>query len=230
MRVIAAPLQADLPAEVTMRPVAANVKVNGLGFEIYSVDSLLAPGAARALIATAWSGAGGDAPVLREQTGAWLVLTRKTGTHEQTVQLRPAARGGSVGYLSDLDLAASMSMTPLPALPLPAGARIVSVTQSADSGAEATLFTVAVPLAPREAVRELQRAAARHHWRGLNLNLNLGLALGRGGHEASAATAGQRDVQLSLQRGAEDLEIIIGPAAAGSSLVINQRRRVLRSP
>jgi len=191
------------------------MRINGLAVEVYAVQAAEMPELAMARVAQAWARESAAPPPHQQQGGPWALLSRHRDTRAQTLQLQPAAGGGSAGYLSEIDLAAAPAPLPRPALPLPASARLVSVTESHDAGIEARQFSYWAPLSSLQALQELQRTITRGRWQVTGESIAVLAQRAQGGE----------DLLLALQRGDDDLQLVLARAAGGSSLVINQRHR-----
>jgi hypothetical protein len=200
----AAPVTGAAPDEFEVSSSVQHTQINGLEINIRAVSSAIAPGRACAATAQRWSRAGQSIAAACTRAGVWLLVSRRTGVLEQTLQLQPAA-GGSVGYLSELDLTARPGAPPLPLLPLPLGARVTEVVQSSEARAVVVQFTVRLPAAPATALRQLIACAREHSW---------------------AVT--RMSSVVDFRRGAVAVRGIVDQDFGGSSIVLIERRAVRR--
>jgi hypothetical protein len=207
----------DLPQDIAVSSAGQAIKVNGLRLTLFALQSALAPEAANARIVDSWSrSVPGDLPAAAHSNN-WIVISRQLGTHQQVVQLTSAPGGGSVGWLSELDLAAVPERIALPALALPVGTRLMSATESGAGGAvPARQYTAWSPLSPSQVLRQLQQALGRERWQVSGVSMAALTARVRSGH----------DVLLALRRDTDDVQVVLGRSAGGTSLVINERQLV----
>jgi hypothetical protein len=202
----------DLPEQFSVVPVAQHVRVNGLPADIEAISTFADPQRACAWIAEHWEKLGYASLNGCRRRGEWLLVTRCVGLQEQTVQLR-GSRKGTFGYLSRLDLRARPTRPPWPRIPLPAGARVLSVMQSSAPGGEVVQFTVALPMPPAMALRRLGLDAGR-----------LGWAI------SDAPDPGSTGGMFELRRNSEELRGVVTGLAQGSGLVLVERVGAPRQP
>lgn len=158
-----------LPDQVSSAPLARQLRVNGLPMEIQAIASPWDPSESCARIIERWSRSG-RVPAMRcRWSGGWLLASACIGTREWTVQLR-AARAGSRGYLSGVDLSAHPAQPPAPRVPLLPGSQVRGVLES--SGGEAGTwqssvrqYTITLPGDPALAVPRLVERGSRLGWR-----------------------------------------------------------------
>ena len=120
----------DLPGEFAVTPIAQRLVLNGLPLEVAAVSAALALRPACDLIAGQWSRVRPAAVIGCRKSGDWLMVTRRAGSKLQTAQLRQST-DGVTGFISQVDLRFPAGQSAAPRLPLPMGARVVSVLQSA---------------------------------------------------------------------------------------------------
>ncbi len=202
----------DLPEQFSVVSVAQHVRLNGLPADIEAISTFADPQRACAWIAGHWEKLGYASLSGCRRSGEWLLVTRCVGLQEQTAQLR-GSPAGAIGYLSKLDLRARPAKPPWPRIPLPAGARVLSVLQSSVPGGEVVQFTVALPMPPAMALRRLGLDAGR-----------LGWAI------SDAPDPGSSGGMFELRRNSEELRGILTGLARGSGLVLVERVGARRQP
>ena len=202
----------NLSGDFAVAPVARQVRVNGLPLEISAISTGVDPQRACALIAKRWAGVDRAAVIGCRNTGSWMLVTRRVGRWEQTAQLR-ASPGGAAGYLSQIDLGTLPARSPVPLLPLPAGARVLSALQSIEPNAVTVQFAVSLPLSPAATVQQLSAAAAQHRWEISS--------------PAERIPAGR---MLEFRRGAVDVQVIVSRIAGGSGMVLVEHHAEIHQP
>ena len=208
----AAPAVSEMPEGFVVASVAQHLRINGLDIEISALSSAVSPERACALLAHRWRRASDSGPLDCRKAGAWLLITRCVGRRERTVQLR-AANDGTTGYLSELDVGARPATPPTPRLPLPSGARVLSVLQSSEPDGEIAQFTVGMPLPPAMALQQLRSGAVAHRWK-----------------VALPSYAASESKMLDFSHGPDDIRAIVVPVTGGSSVVLIERHTALRQP
>lgn len=202
----------NLSGDFAVAPMARQVRVNGLPLEISAISTGADPQRACALIAKRWAGIDRAAVIGCQNTGGWMLVTRRVGRWEQTAQLR-ASPGGAAGYLSQIDLGTLPARSPVPRLPLPAGARVLSALQSIEPNEATVQFSVSLPLSPAATVQQLSAAAAQHRW--------------EIGSPAVRIPAGR---MLEFRRGAVEVQVIVSRIAGGSGMVLVEHHAEIHQP
>jgi hypothetical protein len=201
---LAAPVVA-LPTDVVLANHAQSLIVNGVSVATYALRSVRSPAELGAIIDRFWRKGDASLPIVHQQAGEWLVVSRRDGGCIHTVQWRADVSGGSSGYYSAMNIEARPARGLLPLLPMPASVRIRSYVQSHEADAVRTQFIATIPMSTGPLVELLRRTALGQRW-----------VVGPRG------PTGQEAV-LALQRGAAELDLIVTPGSIGSTLVINQR-------
>jgi hypothetical protein len=207
-----------LPEDLVVAPVAQQMRINGLAVGISALGSEGSPEQACARIARQWQQLRNAQVSGCQRSGAWLLISRRIGMREQTVQLQASTRG-SVGLLSELDLSARPIAPPLPQLPLPAGAQVRNALQSGGQGEQIAQFTVDLPLPPAVAARQLQAVAQTQGWQS-----------GRQSGRQSGAARSPGAIVLDFERGSVDVGALLLGAGGASVLVLIERARSGRLP
>lgn len=182
--------------------VAESVSVNALGLSILQVQSKEAVAPLFDRIEKAWIDAGYD--VRRNQAEGWQVLAALSDKCLTTLQL--VDRTGAFGYLAVNKLTTKVARTP--ALPMPAGARILSTVSSEDDGRRATTLMLSATQSVNALATYYKQSLADDHWAGVKA---VG-TMGRDGRFSGAS--------VSAQRGRERIEVVI-VRDEGSKVVIN---------
>jgi len=202
----------NLPGDFAVTPVAQRMVLNGLPLEVAAVSAALGPQQACDLIAGQWSRVRPAAVIGCQRKGDWLLVTRRAGSTVQTAQLRPST-GGVTGFISQLDLRAQVLKSVAPRLPLPSGARVVSVLQSAGPEGESRQFTLVLPLPPQAALRQLSVNASRLGW------------------QSTASTVQPpREGMFEFRRGPERIQAMVVRSAVGSGVVLVEQGTARRQP
>jgi hypothetical protein len=181
------------------------MNLNGLPLDIYAVRSTRTPTELDAAIDKLWRGEDAGLPIVHRQAGDWLVVSRRHAGWIHTVQWRAVATGGSRGFFSTINLERHPAGRVVPFLSMPASVRVRSYVQSREPDATYTQFVATSSQSAGSLLSSVVQIARRLRW-----------AIGPQG------SAGQ-GVVIALQRGAVELDLVVAPDPAGSSLVINQR-------
>ena len=204
----------DLPAGVLRAPVAEHMRVNGLAIAVTALQSAADPGRSCQRIALQWRLRGSAMPPRCERHGAWVVVARQIGMHQQSVQLAEHARG-SRGYFSDLDLAIAPARLPRSPWPMPARAQLQNIVQSVDRTGVATQFSLRLPLRAAPVQRQLLAAARQHGWR----TVAMSVAPDRSSLDTDAGRT------IDFERAGVQLRVLLVAAPGGSQLLLFERRR-----
>lgn len=180
------------------------LRANGVPLEIRTLRSEEAPEALLERYRAAWSP---HAPLTEERIAGWRVLGRQVGSRHETLQIRPAAAGGTEGYIAASDLSRPPARVPSPPIALPRGAVLLNTVESGQQGREARQFLARALQAAAVVRRRIAQAA---HSRGF-------VPLVPQNRAGSAASSDP----LHWSRGAELLAIVVQPAAEGSSIWIH---------
>jgi hypothetical protein len=190
----------ELPADIGVARLSGQTRVNGLAIQILMLSASATPDEACAKIAASWQAMPRAAVASCRRIGPWVLINRREGSRLQAVQLRFIGTG-TTGFYSELDLTAQPARLPVPRLPIPAGAQLVNVVESADGRSDMRQFTFHFPLPPRELVRRLGRAASERGWK-------------------SGPAAATLRTMLDLERDGVDVRAVIAGDQGGSSLVL----------
>ena len=202
----------DLPADFAVTPVAQRMVLNGLPLEVAAVSAALGPQQACELILGQWSRVRPAAVIGCQRQGDWLLVTRRAGSTVQTAQLRPST-GGVTGFISQLDLRAPVLEPVAPRLPLPLGARVVSVLQSAGPEGESRQFTLVLPLPPEAALRQLSVNASRLGWQ-----------------STLSPAQPPREGMFEFRRGSQRIQAMVVRSTGGSGVVLLEQGTARRQP
>ena len=202
----------DLPGEFAVTPVAQRLVLNGLPLEVAAVSAALALRPACHLIAGQWSRVRPAAVIGCRKSGDWLLVTRRAGSKLQTAQLRQST-DGVTGFISQVDLRFPAGQSAAPRLPLPMGARVVSVLQSAGPEGESRQFTLVLPLPPEGALRELSVNASRRGWQ-----------------TTLPRAQPPREGIFEFKRGLERIQAMVVRCCGGSGVVLLERGTARRQP
>ena len=202
----------DLPREFAVTPVAQRLVLNGLPLEIAAISAALAPQQACDLIAGQWSRVRSAAVIGCRKSGDWLLVTRSAGSKLQTAQLRQST-SGVTGFLSHVDLSLPTAQSAVPRLPLPMGARLVSVLQSDGPEGQSRQFTLILPLPPEGALRQLSINASRLGWQ-----------------STLSRTQPPREQLLEFRRGLERIQATVVRCCGGSGVVLLEQGAAGRQP
>lgn len=172
---LAAEADGALPGLDARRVVVPAGELGGHAVEVSEVASRLDPAEALARVERHWRSRDG-AVVLRADSGAWKVLSRRTERGYETLQLRAAERGGAEGLLTrwrehdrrGVDVAGGSAAGSdvagsgrLPSL-LPAGAKAVRQLSSRDAAAQGVRITDTVIGSLPNSIDEAERRIAIH--------------------------------------------------------------------
>ena len=202
----------DLPREFAATPVAQRLVLNGLPLEVVAVSAALAPQQACDLIAGRWSRVRSAGVIGCRKSGDWLLVTRRAGSKVQTAQLRQST-GGVTGFISQLDLRAQVLKSAAPRLPLPPGARVVSVLQSAGPEGESRQFTLVLPVTPQVALRQISVNASRFGWQSM-----------------LPPAQPSREAMFEFRRGPERIQAMVVRSAGGSGVLLLEQGEARRQP
>ena len=208
----AAPADIDLPGDFAVIPVAQRLHLNGLPLEVAAVSAALVPQRACDLIAGQWSRVRPATVIGCRKSGDWLLITRRTGWRVQTAQLRESA-DGTVGFVSQLDLHAQLSKSVGPRLPLPMGARVLSVLQSTGPEGESVQFNLWLPLPPAAVLRQFSVNASRVGWR-----------------ISQSPAQPSREGMFEFKRGPERIQAIVVRCAGGTGVVLLEQGTARHQP
>lgn len=201
-----------MPGEFAVTPVAQRMVLNGLPLEVVAVSAALALRPACDLIAARWSRVRPAAVMGCRKSGDWLLVTRSSGSKLQTAQLRPST-SGVTGFISQLDLRSPATQSAVPLLPLPLGARVVSVLQSAGPEGESRQFTLVLPLPPEAALRQLSINASRRGWHSTGSRIQL-----------------SREGMFEFRRNLERIQATVVRCCGGSGVVLLEQGTGRRQP
>lgn len=177
------------------------LRANGVPLEIRTLRSAEAPEALLERYRAAWSR---QAPLIEERIAAWHVLGRQVGARHETLQIRPAATGGTEGYIAWSDLSRPPARVPSPPIALPRGAVLLNAVESGQQGRVARQFLSRAPQAAAVLRRRIALSARSHGFVPL---------VPQKGAGSSAASE-----PFHWSRGSELLVIVVQPAAEGSSI------------
>jgi hypothetical protein len=134
---LAAPVSAvawatfDAPPSASLEWVAQDLVFNGVAMRIQFFRTKAAPAEVLAYYRQRWT-EGGKRLYVENNLGPWRTISHASGDYFLTAQIRPAARGGAEGYLSQRPL----KMAPRPILgqgfDLPSGSEVVNDILSQD--------------------------------------------------------------------------------------------------
>lgn len=202
----------DLPRVFAVTPVAQRMILNGVPLEVAAVSAALGPQQACDLIAGEWSRVRPAAVIGCQRKADWLLVTRRVGSKVQTAQLRPSI-GGVAGFISQLDLRVQVLNSVAPRLPLPVGARVLSVLQSAGPEGESRQFTLVLPVPAEVALRQLSISASPLGWQ-----------------NTASTVQPLREGMFEFRRGAERIQAMVVRSAGGTGVVLLEQDTARRQP
>lgn len=208
-REIDRPLAALQAASIASESGAADVRVNGVRMRVHRAVVNGAPAAIARALRERWSGearAAGDAAT-ESRAGDWTIVGRRHGDLHEVWQMRDAGSGRSELLVSVADVSARPRPLVPPALGLPAGARLLSTTESTDRGRPIVAQLAHSRLSPPQLLEWVRAAAAARGWQEISL--------------AEAREAGQGFV-IVHRRGAAQLTTTAASGPGGARFVFNQ--------
>lgn len=203
------------PPGVASADVARGLRVDGVPFEVRDLRSALPP----AVLALRWRQwwAAQSIMALESRAAEWHVLSYRRGAALVSVQLRPAADGGTEGYValgSPSSYAPALARDELP-LRLPAGARQLRTVESHDGARVATQTVIATSATARHIFDALARGARLAGW-------SPGPALKS--TDRRAAAHAEHAHGLWFVRGGDELAIFVHAQPAGALALIHHVR------
>ncbi len=191
-----------LPVGLSAVTVAESVVVNNLGLSILQVQSKQSAASLLDQLERDWTHAG--FAVKRNQAEGWEVLSALSEKCLTTLQL--VERSGAFGYLAVNNLAERVVKAP--ALPMPSGAKVLSIVLSNDNGRQAVTAMIAATQSVNALAEYYTKRLEDEKWASVK----------------AVATTGSdgkfSGVAVSGQRGREHIEVVI-VRDEGSKIVIN---------
>lgn len=188
-----------LPDHTESRIVSENLSLNGVSMRVYDLRSMLEVEQLLDFYADEWAGA---TRVVR--VSPWTILSHPDGDHLVTVQVQPAAGGGSFGYVGISDLLRSDPAIAGPRFPLAPGAELINDIAAEDQGRRSRTVLLRSPASIEQSLAWYEHHYRRQGWQ-------------RVAAAADAAPGGQA---LLMNKGGSELNLVAVRLRGQSFIVI----------